>query len=277
MGRLSWRKLFLRALTIVLLAPVVVTVIFFDRPPYGSLPFLVFVISIAVMSLNEYFHMAYHENEPFFLTGHFLAITLILCAFIRESAPIWNSTAALVFSFVLIGFFLLELALKRMLFFRNKLFVTLKGIFYIGWFYSFFILIRNLPIGKELIFYVLFTIWALDIVAYLVGMTLGRHKLSPEISPKKTQEGAIGGFLAAVIMSYCLSSHYIGATHSLILGAIIGILGQCGDLYESLIKRVYGAKDSSNILPGHGGILDRADSFILLGPVVYYYILFCKW
>ena len=274
MRKFNLKKFLLRVLTIILLAPIVVIIILFDNPPYGSLPFLVFMISIAVMSLNEYFHMAFNEKEPFFLSGHFIAITLMLLAFIKEMTPFWNSQYALVFSLVCLIFFLLELTFKNMFFYRNKIFITLRGIIYVGWFYSYFILIRNLPLGKELIFYVLFTIWALDTMAYLVGMTFGKHKLNPEISPKKTKEGAIGGFSAAVIVSVGLLSSVFGVVHSLVLGAIIGVLGQCGDLYESLIKRTYKMKDSSNILPGHGGILDRADSFILLAPVVYYYLVF---
>ena len=288
MRRISIKKLIQRLITIGLLAPIVVTIIWFDLPPYGSLPFLVFMISIAVMSLNEFFHMAYHEEEPFFLSGHFVAITLIMLAFFRELQCFWLSPLAIGISLCLLLAFLSELLFRRILFYNRKVLVTLRGIAYIGWFYSYFILIRNLPFGKELIFYVLFTIWALDTMAYVVGMTLWRHKLNPEISPKKTTEGALGGFLAAIFVSWLLTSgilgHYfpstinqffadhIGLWHSLILGGIIGILGQAGDLYESLVKRTYHVKDSSNILPGHGGILDRADSFILLAPVVYYYL-----
>ena len=275
-------------LTIALLAPIVIGLISFDMQPYGSLPFLIFIISVAVMSLNEYYHMAYQKEEPFFLTGHFLSITLIMVAFIAEFRGIWLSPWVAGLAFALLLFFLFELTVRQIFFSDRKLAITLRGVFYIGLFYAFFILIRNLPFGKELVFSVLFTIWSLDIMAYVVGMTLGKHKLSPDISPKKTLEGAIGGFLAAVLMSYLLSSGvlqdafpssvnrffaiHIGVWHSLILGAIIGVLGQTGDLYESLIKRTYHVKDSSNILPGHGGILDRADSFILLAPVVYYYL-----
>ncbi len=275
-------------LTIALLAPIVIGIISFDMQPYGSLPFLIFIISVAVLSLNEFYSMAYQKEEPFFLTGHFLAITIIMLAFITELRGYWHTPLVWGLSFALLGFFLFELTLRRIFFSDRKLVITLRGVFYIGLFYAFFILIRNLPFGKELVFSVLFTIWSLDIMAYIVGVTLGKHKLSPDISPKKTLEGALGGFVAAVLMSFLLSSGFlqdafpssvnrffaihIGVWHSLVLGAIIGILGQTGDLYESLIKRTYHVKDSSNILPGHGGILDRADSFILLAPVVYYYL-----
>jgi phosphatidate cytidylyltransferase len=288
MRKINFKKLITRLLTIALLAPIVIGLISFDMQPYGSLPFLVFIISVAVMSLNEFYHMAYQKEEPFFLTGHFLSITLIMLAFISELRGFWHSIPVWLTAFMFLCFFLFELSVRRIYFPARKLAITFRGVIYIGLFYSFFILIRNLPFGKELVFSVLFTIWSLDIMAYLVGMTFGKHKLSPDISPKKTLEGAVGGFCAAVFMSFILSSGvlqdafpssvnrffaiHIGIWHSLVLGAIIGILGQTGDLYESLIKRTYHVKDSSNILPGHGGILDRADSFILLAPVVYYYL-----
>ena len=95
MRKISLKKLFLRMITIAILAPIVVFVILFDQQPYGSLPFLVFIISVAVMSLNEYYHMAYSQEEPFFLTGHFIAITLILLAFIKEFSSFWNSAFAI--------------------------------------------------------------------------------------------------------------------------------------------------------------------------------------
>jgi len=277
-----------RSLTILLLAPIVVGVILFDMQPYGALPFLVFIISLTVMCLNEYFHMSHTDNEPYFLTGHIMSICFVLLAFFVEAAPFWNSIFIKMMTGAVLVFFLVELTAKKIFKSANKLFVSIKGGLYIGWFFAYFILIRNLTYGKELVFYVIFTIWSLDIMAYLVGMTFGKHRLSPDISPKKSIEGAVGGFLAAIIMSFLLISGYVhqflpskigyyfaahvGIWHSIILGAIIGILGQAGDLYESLVKRTYKVKDSSNILPGHGGILDRADSFILLAPVVYYYL-----
>jgi phosphatidate cytidylyltransferase len=244
MRKISLKKLLARILTIGILAPIVIGLISFDMQPYGSLPFLVFIISIAIMSLNEFYTMAYQKEAPFFLTGHFLSITVISLAFFTELQSFWHSPIIWTFSFILLVFFLVELSLRRIFFSDRKLAITLRGVFYIGLFYAFFILIRNLPYGKELVFSVLFTIWALDIMAYVVGISLGRHKLSPDISPKKTLEGAIGGFCAAVLASFLLSSGvlqdafpstvnrffaiHIGVWHSLILGAIIGILGQTG-------------------------------------------------
>lgn len=275
------KKLFRRIITVAILAPIVVGIINFDIQPYGTLPFLVFIISVTVMSLNEYFHMASTENDPFFLTGHFLSITWVLCAFVAELKWFWDSPLAFLVSMGFLGVALVELTSRKLLYSKFKVFITYKSVGYIGWFYSYFILIRNLPYGKALIFYVLFTVWAVDISAYVIGMTFGKHKLIPQISPKKSKEGAVAGFIAAMVASFILlfvswskALPHVSVHHSLILGGLIGILSQVGDIYESLVKRTYGAKDSSNILPGHGGILDRADSFILLAPVVYYYFIY---
>jgi phosphatidate cytidylyltransferase len=113
-----------------------------------------------------------------------------------------------------------------------------------------------------------------DTGAYYVGRTLGRHKLAPRISPGKTIEGAIGGFVMAVVtgvLCKVIFFHEISITHAIALGAAIGLVGQIGDLAESMLKRGAGVKDSGNLLPGHGGMLDRIDSILFCAPLLYYY------
>lgn len=113
-----------------------------------------------------------------------------------------------------------------------------------------------------------------DTGAYYVGRTLGRHKLAPRISPGKTIEGAIGGFVMAVVtgvLCKVIFFHEIPITHAIALGAAIGLVGQIGDLAESMLKRGAGVKDSGNLLPGHGGMLDRIDSILFCAPLLYYY------
>ena len=114
--------------------------------------------------------------------------------------------------------------------------------------------------------------WITDSGAYFIGRSLGRHKLWPRVSPKKTWEGLIGGLVVGTIAAALLAPWLI-ERHDLVagrdLGLAIGIAGPFGDLSESLFKRQVGAKDSSNLIPGHGGFFDRIDSFIFVGPVVY--------
>ncbi len=118
----------------------------------------------------------------------------------------------------------------------------------------------------------LLTIWASDTAAYLLGKSIGRHKLAPLISPKKTFEGLLGALIGAAVVIFLFRSR-LGVTLpvSIAFGALIGALGQLGDMLESIAKRVCEVKDSSRLIPGHGGLLDRVDSFLLTAPFVYCY------
>lgn len=116
-----------------------------------------------------------------------------------------------------------------------------------------------------------------DTGAFYTGRAIGRHKLAPRVSPGKTIEGAIGGFAMAVVAGFgCKLAFFpeIPAVHALALGATLGTVGQIGDLAESLLKRGSNVKDSGNLLPGHGGMLDRIDSLLFCAPVLYYYSRF---
>lgn len=129
-------------------------------------------------------------------------------------------------------------------------------------------------ISPWLLLGVLATVWLADSAAYFAGKRFGRHKLAPEISPGKTWEGVAGAMLAATIYGLALC-HYLHYTRWLILGLwLIVILSIMGDLFESLLKRQAGVKDSSHLLPGHGGILDRIDGLIPTLPLVLFYIYF---
>lgn len=122
---------------------------------------------------------------------------------------------------------------------------------------------------KYYLLVMIFSIWAVDVGAYFIGSLWGKHKLYPRLSPNKTIEGAIGGILAAVIIGYCSSWAFgISTSIGLLIGVSCGILGIIGDLYESKLKRTAMLKDSSRIMPGHGGILDRFDGFIIALPTV---------
>jgi phosphatidate cytidylyltransferase len=174
---------------------------------------------------------------------------------------------------------------------------TILGFIYVGFLPSHLVLLRNLypngvePISNPLqqpglayVWVSLFIIWATDVFAYLVGKKWGKHLLYPLISPKKTVEGAIGGFVASIFWSMIvvhLADNVIFTNctpfkHSFwlaaVMGAAISIAAQLGDLCESMLKRDAGVKDSGNTLPGHGGFLDRGDSMIFGGAVAYYLI-----
>jgi len=121
------------------------------------------------------------------------------------------------------------------------------------------------------------TIWMCDTAAYFVGLSIGRHSLFSRVSPKKTWEGAVGGFVFAVLTSFVLQKlliPYLTSVDAIVIGAIVGVFGQVGDLIESRFKREAGVKDTSSLIPGHGGALDRFDSLIFVSPIVYLYLDF---
>ena len=165
----------------------------------------------------------------------------------------------------------------------NNLAITVTGVGYIS-FFSVFLLIResnaiflnSYSDQGWLIVYIFALIWICDSSAYFIGYNFGKHSLYHRISPNKTWEGAIGGFFitfgSAIGLKFILAP-FISSMDSLMLGIIVGVVGQLSDLIESMYKRNIGVKDTSQLLPGHGGILDRFDSSMLVGPVVYLYFI----
>ena len=155
---------------------------------------------------------------------------------------------------------------------------TIAGILYVGWLLSYFVALRGLDDGRNWVFLALFATFGSDTAAFFIGRALGRHHLAPGISPGKTWEGAIAGILGAIIVSLLFTlptplSLPLGYGQAILLGLLISIFGQLGDLVESLLKRNMGVKDSGRLLPGHGGFLDRIDSVVFTGAVVYYYVI----
>ena len=138
-------------------------------------------------------------------------------------------------------------------------------------------LLFGLPHGREWIFLVLLIVMCSDSLAYFVGTALGAHKLYPAISPKKSVEGSIGGLAGGLLAAYLAREFFcpfLTALDCVLLGLALGALGQIGDLFESMLKRSFGVKDSGTLVPGHGGILDRLDSLLFAFPAAYYYALF---
>ena len=166
---------------------------------------------------------------------------------------------------------------------------SLYGLLYIGGGFLAMLALRNGMLGSYLtplfqhvmlepsrffVFLLVFSTWASDTFAFAVGKFMGKNKLCPEISPGKTQEGALGGFIGTIVTALIFSAIFkFSLLHALAIGLIIAIMAPLGDLIESILKRACGAKDSGNIIPGHGGILDRFDSLLFAAPAVYAYLL----
>jgi len=190
----------------------------------------------------------------------------------------------LVYFFPLIAFlfFLFELFGKSAKPFDNLGFIFL-GLIYIGMPFSLLIWICSSPIeqfggvGNQFILATLFMVWASDVFAYLIGSQIGKTKMFPRISPNKTWEGTLSGVAGAILTGYLCSLVFTDLTFPLSfwigLAFVCTIFGILGDLVESMLKRSLGIKDSGNLLPGHGGFLDRFDAFIFVIPFVYTYLV----
>ena len=165
---------------------------------------------------------------------------------------------------------------------------TLAGMLYVGWLLGYLVELRGgyyPPLitetdGRNWVFLALFTTFGSDTAAFFIGRAVGRRPLAPNISPGKTWEGAVAGVLGAMLVSLFFLlptplslSMYLNWWQALLLGLLVSVFGQLGDLAESLLKRNMRVKDSGTLIPGHGGVLDRMDSIVFAGIVVYYYVL----
>ncbi len=153
--------------------------------------------------------------------------------------------------------------------------VTFLGIYYVALLFAFQVAIRMSADGKYWLVFMYLVIWASDTGAYYAGTNLGKHKLYPKISPQKSVEGLIGGVLAAMAAAHLCRVWFLPVLtvkEATVLGFVLVVAGTLGDFVESLLKRSAGVKDSGNIIPGHGGVLDRMDSMLFAAPVLYYYL-----
>ncbi|MDF2840919.1 MAG: hypothetical protein K0Q99_1691 [Clostridia bacterium] len=159
---------------------------------------------------------------------------------------------------------------------------TLFGFIYVSFLLAHILFINHLENSAILIWLPFLTAWFTDTAAYFTGISIGKHKLCPAVSPKKTIEGAIGGIVGSVILTTAFGvimgtyNSEIGIHNFVLIGLLCGIFSQLGDLAASYIKRNTNLKDFGNLIPGHGGILDRFDSILFTMPVVYYYFLFVQ-
>ena len=157
--------------------------------------------------------------------------------------------------------------------------ITLSGILYIGWLGAYLISLRNLPNGMWWVLIVLPAVWLADSGAYFVGRAIGKRKFSPRLSPKKTWEGYIGGVVVGTFGSALLASIWnliepgiMTPVQGGLIGLILSLITVLGDLGESMVKRQFGVKDSSNLIPGHGGVFDRIDSWLWAGVIGFYVV-----
>ena len=244
---------------------------------YGSpLLFFCFIAMIVLFACHEYFAMIANIGvDGFPIEASVLSLILLLGFYLGTSFLVLFSVLIPLVLFVAWFFRLnnVKMALDQIAF-------TLLGIFYIAGLGGYFILIRRLEDGSQIIVFLMLLIWMGDVAAYYGGKNFGKRKLFSVVSPNKTVEGAISNILGTLFAAWLVKLWFFGEfslAHCLIVAFICGIIGQFGDFAESLIKRNCQVKDSGSLIPGHGGFLDRIDSLLFAGPVFYcYYQLFLR-
>jgi len=257
-----------RVITSLVGLPLLIVAIWFDQP----LPwFTIFVALWGLVALFEFYRLVGISSITS-LTVFGLVWTLLIIA-----SP--HCTFGFVIPVLLAAGVVLSLILLVL---RQNTFLSwvwmMIGILYIGWLLSYLVALR-LDGGRNWVFLALFVTFGSDTTAFFVGRALGRHHLAPAISPHKTWEGAVGGVLGAVVVSILFTLPTplqlpLGYGQAAVLGILVSVFGQFGDLAESLLKRNVGAKESGRLVPGHGGFLDRMDSAVFAGVVVYLYFVF---
>ncbi len=275
-----------RVITAFVLVPLVILVVWI-----GFLPFFIFVSGISLLSFWEYSLMAEEGGYPNQLFVGLLGSLVILGALYLDGVAPWgplHRSPSALFIFILWIFlvFIREFVRSDKGHSFLRISTTISGVIICSLFLGHLLLIRDLRlvdgegfkfVGREMTFFLILVIWTVDVGAWLVGRFFGRVKMAPLISPKKTWEGAVGGTLLACGVGWVFRAAFlktdVGPLESLIFSGVIALSAQVSDLVESLMKRSFGVKNSSEILPGHGGILDRFDSFIFSAPFFYYLLL----
>ncbi len=250
-----------RILTAIVGIPVILACIF-----YGGIFFQLMFFVVVLFSVMEFFSVT-KKFKPMGILGVLTAVIFYAALnfnfYIRE---------IMILSIFIIFFFaMLTRPVENI---SGSIALTCFGAFFITWSLFHMVLIRDIPkYGMQYIIFLFINVWLLDTGAYFVGKKFGRHKLASTISPKKTIEGAAAGVVTAVVVSvicrYVFMAEIITNVEAVIFGLVISFVGQFSDLAESLFKRDCNVKDSGNILPGHGGMLDRFDSYLFAAPVFY--------
>ena len=257
----------------VMAAVVFLPIFYFLVHDLGPIAFFGLVVLAGMLAVAEFYrlHLA-HAPWPWWSWAGVAATGLVLCSL---QWPTFVADRTVLFGTVLLALCMPLFSGKPL---RDSLMdgmVLVMGVLYIGLSLGHLLLIRALPDGAWLIFFVVLVTWAADTGAYIAGKAMGRHPLSPLVSPKKTYEGLAGGMALACLGAVVARGWFLPAislTSCLVLGVFLTLAGLAGDLAESAMKRSTGVKDSGALIPGHGGMLDRLDSLLFTGPAFYYYV-----
>lgn len=241
---------------------------------YGNIYVIdIFFALIAMITIHEYLNSFKEKYKPVKWIGY---LSCILIAFLHIIPKEYLLYTVILSTSVLIAILFIQVVLSSMKTSVIDIMITFFGICYIVFFLSFIALLHGIQNGKYLIWFILIAAWGTDTCAYFVGSKFGKHKFT-KISPKKSIEGCIGGTIGALVITLIYTfaiNKIVGMQISYIyialIGLILSILSQIGDLSASSIKRAMEIKDFGNLIPGHGGMLDRIDSIIFIAPFSYF-------
>ncbi|ANX12318.1 phosphatidate cytidylyltransferase [Fictibacillus arsenicus] len=253
---------------------VIAAVLFIGITLYGSWPFSLLILLLAGIGMYELLRMKRMEQTFIGLVGYLLTILIALPEQWMKVIDPFTKTDAIILAVLLL--LVVTVVHKNKTEYNDISFVLFSSL-YVGFGFFYLVETRILENGVQLLFFVLFMIWATDSGAYFVGKSMGKRKLWPIISPNKTIEGAVGGIFFSILVAviyYAASFVDLSLLPILIISVLVGVFGQIGDLAESAFKRIYDVKDSGSLLPGHGGILDRLDSALFVFPLLHVLHLF---
>jgi phosphatidate cytidylyltransferase len=245
----------------------------------GRYSFFIVFLALTIATLLEFYKLTFKARvRPQYLYGLVLGAVIFSVNYLFAIGKLGNYIFLGIIPLI-ISVFIIELFRNHQKPIHNIAF-TLLGLFYVAFPFSllnYFVLsYSSYRIGFQthLLLGYFILAWANDTGAYAFGMSLGRNKLFPRVSPKKSWEGLIGGFFTTIITSWLLSLFFteVSLAHWIAIGLITAIMGVFGDLVESMFKRSLGLKDSGKFLPGHGGLLDRFDCVLLSVPIVFVYM-----
>lgn len=228
------------------------------------------VLILALIGLFEFLRMA--GVKPFGLAGmlSYVLMLSVVWPYLFFSEWIHYPIPDLILPVMLL--LLLYSVLRKNQFHIEHIALTIIGALYIGYGFTYMVATRNIPNdGLQLTVLVLLGIWSTDSGAYFVGKAIGKRKLWPSISPNKTVEGSIGGLLFSIAVVLFVNELIgtLGVLQAFTIACVVGVAGQLGDLIESAFKRHFGVKDSGQLIPGHGGVLDRFDSLLFVFPILH--------
>jgi phosphatidate cytidylyltransferase len=248
---------------------VIAAVLFIGITLYGSWPFSLLILLLAGIGMYELLRMKGWELTFAGGIGYLLAIMIAVPEQWMKNIDPFTKTDAIILAVLLL--LVVTVVQKNKTDYNHISFVLFSSI-YVGFGFYHLLETRILENGVQVLFMILFMIWATDSGAYFVGKSMGKRKLWPVISPNKTIEGAVGGIFFSIlvaIISYAVQFVDMPLMNVLFISVLVGIFGQIGDLAESAFKRIYDVKDSGSLLPGHGGILDRLDSALFVFPLLH--------